>query len=102
VGDHIGVNMSGVGGIVEGLNQVTMLEGLVALKRSLEEQRRHVTIIIGLLGGETDGEDQMVQMTENLKEELDIEKQKNLKLEMELEFIKIVISGAFAAASFPN
>jgi serine/threonine-protein kinase OSR1/STK39 len=33
---------------------------------------------------------------------LDIEKQKNLKLEMELEFIKIVISGAFAAASFPN
>jgi serine/threonine-protein kinase OSR1/STK39 len=102
VGDHIGVNMSGVGGIVEGLNQVTMLEGLVALKRSLEEQRRHVAIIIGLLGGETDGEDQMVQMTENLKEELDIEKQKNLKLEMELEFIKIVISGAFAAASFPN
>ncbi|KAL9401392.1 hypothetical protein Peur_005241 [Populus x canadensis] len=102
VGDHIGVNMSGVGGIVEGLNQVTMLEGLVALKRSLEEQRRHVAIIIGLLGGETDGEDQTVQMSENLKEELDIEKQKNLKLEMELEFIKIVISGAFAAASFPN
>ncbi|KAJ6988626.1 serine/threonine-protein kinase BLUS1 [Populus alba x Populus x berolinensis] len=102
VGDHIGVNMSGVGGIVEGLNQVTMLEGLVTLKRSLEEQRRHVAIIIGMLGGETDGEDQMVQMSENLKEELDIEKQKNLKLEMELEFVKIVISGAFSAASFPN
>ncbi|KAJ6725905.1 hypothetical protein OIU79_004127 [Salix purpurea] len=77
-----------------------MLEGLVALKRSLEEQRRHVAIIIGLLGGETtNGEEQMI---ENLKEELDIEKQKNLKLEMEMEFLKIAISGASAAASFPK
>ncbi|KAJ6318711.1 hypothetical protein OIU76_014131 [Salix suchowensis] len=99
VGDHIGVNTSGVGGIVGRLNQSTMLEGLVALKRSLEEQRRHVAIIIGLLGGETNGEEQMI---ENLKEELDIEKQKNLKLEMEMEFLKIAISGASAAASFPN
>uniref|UniRef100_A0A6N2N2B3 Uncharacterized protein n=1 Tax=Salix viminalis TaxID=40686 RepID=A0A6N2N2B3_SALVM len=76
-----------------------MLEVVVALKRSLEEQRRHVAIIIGLLGGRTNGEEQMI---ENLKEELDIEKQKNLKLEMEMEFLKIAISGASAAASFPN
>ncbi|CAK7327211.1 unnamed protein product [Dovyalis caffra] len=95
--------MSRVGGSFEGLNQETMLRGLVALKRSLEEQRRHVAIIIGLLGGETNGEEQMVQMIENLKGELDLEKQKNLKVEMELEVLKIVISGAFgAAASFTN
>ncbi|KAJ6430182.1 hypothetical protein OIU84_021567 [Salix udensis] len=50
------------------------------------------------------GDDQLEeeQMIENLKEELDIEKQKNLKLEMEMEFLKIAISGASSAASFPN
>ena len=49
------------------------------LVASLVEQRRHVGIIICLLGGETDGEERMVQMIENPKEELGLE---NLKSEI--------------------
>ncbi|KAJ6968066.1 serine/threonine-protein kinase BLUS1 [Populus alba] len=100
VEDHTGENMSGIEGIVEDFNQERIvLEGLMALKRSLDEQRRQVASIITLLGGEADGEEQLVQRIENLKRELDLEKEKNLKLEMELENIKIVISGANNDAS---
>ncbi|KAH8485646.1 hypothetical protein H0E87_027180 [Populus deltoides] len=99
VEDHTGENMSGIEGIVEHFNQETMLEGIMALMRSLDEQRRQVARIIALLGGEADGEEQLVQRIENLMRELDLEKEKNLKLEMELENINIVISGAYNDAS---
>ncbi|XP_011033352.1 PREDICTED: serine/threonine-protein kinase BLUS1-like [Populus euphratica] len=99
VEDHTGENMSGIEGIVEDFNQVTVLEGLMASKRNLDEQRRQVARMIVLLGGEADGEEQLVQRIENLTRELDLEKEKNLKLEMELENIKTVISGAYNDAS---
>ena len=99
VEDHTGENMSGIEGIVENFNQEIVLEGLRALKRSLDEQRGQIARMIALLGGEADGEEEVVQRIENLKRELDLEKEKNLKLEMELENIKIVISGAYNDAS---
>jgi serine/threonine-protein kinase OSR1/STK39 len=99
VEDHTGENMSGIEGIVEDFNQETVLEGIMALMRSLDEQRRQVARMIALLGGEADGEEQLVQRIENLMRELDLEKEKNLKLEMELENINIVISGAYNDAS---
>ncbi|CAK7327549.1 unnamed protein product [Dovyalis caffra] len=99
VGDHTGANMSRIQGICYRFDRKKMLEGLVALKRSTEEQKRAVVNMIVQLGGEADREEQMVQRIENLTEELEIEKEKNLKLKIELETINTVISGANNDAS---
>ncbi|CAK7327550.1 unnamed protein product [Dovyalis caffra] len=92
-------NMSRIEGLVNGFDRNKMLDGLVTLKRSLEEQKRVLVNLIVQFGGEADGEEQMVQRIENLLEELDIEKEKNFKLEIELETINNVISGANNDAS---
>ncbi|CAK7355814.1 unnamed protein product [Dovyalis caffra] len=99
VGDHTGANTSAIEGIVDGFNRETALEGLVALKRSSDEQIRQVASVIVQLGGEADGEEQMVQRIENLMEELDLEKEKNFQLEKELENICTVISGSYNDSS---
>ncbi|KAF9670782.1 hypothetical protein SADUNF_Sadunf13G0104500 [Salix dunnii] len=70
VGDHNGANMSGIQEIIE---------GLVALKKSLDEQRKRVVSFSVRLGGEADVEEQMMQRIENLMEELNLEKEKKLK-----------------------
>ena len=56
-----------------------IIEGLVALKKSLDEQRKRVVSFSVRLGGEADVEEQMMQRIENLMEELNLEKEKKLK-----------------------
>ncbi|MBA0830861.1 hypothetical protein Goarm_015362 [Gossypium armourianum] len=76
-------------------NAETMVGGLMALKKSLDDQRQKVSELITLFGGEVmNKEDQMVQLIEKLRMELETERQKNFELEMELEFLKFQISGA--------
>lgn len=82
-----------------GVDRETMLGSLIVLMKSLEEQKKKVTDLIGLLGGEehreaTTREDQMVQIIERLRVELDNEKRKNLELETELECLKLQVYGA--------
>ncbi|GMI72014.1 BLUE LIGHT SIGNALING1 [Hibiscus trionum] len=73
----------------------TMVGGLMTLKKSLDDQRQKVTDLINMFGGEViNKEDQMMQLIEKLRVELDAERQKNFELEMELEFLKFQISGA--------
>ncbi|KAJ6425868.1 hypothetical protein OIU84_026446 [Salix udensis] len=99
VEDHTGENMSGIEGIFEGFDRGTALEALMATKRSLDEQRRQVASMIVRFGGEADEEEQLRQRIENLMRELDLEKENNLRLKMELENITTLISGAHNDAS---
>ncbi|KAJ0093576.1 hypothetical protein Patl1_25188 [Pistacia atlantica] len=87
--------MGGSGGDGGEVNREAMVGGLVALRRSLDEQRQQVSNMIVLLGGEMSREDQLVQVNDRLRMELEAEKQKNFELEMELEFLKLQISGAY-------
>ncbi|XP_007035033.2 PREDICTED: serine/threonine-protein kinase BLUS1 [Theobroma cacao] len=97
-----GKEESGIEGIVgdeagiEGtVNTDIMVGGLTALVRSLDDQRQRVTDLITLFGGDvTSREDQLLQLIERLRLDLENERQKNFQLEMELEFLKIHISGA--------
>ncbi|OMO95534.1 putative serine/threonine protein kinase [Corchorus olitorius] len=77
------------------VNPETMVGGLMTLKKSLDDQRQKVSDLITLFGGEVmSREDQLVQLIERLRQELENERQKNFELQMELEFLKIQISGA--------
>ncbi|KAH7573286.1 hypothetical protein ACOSP7_006855 [Xanthoceras sorbifolium] len=89
-------NIGGGGGGGGGIDRETVVGGLLALRRSLDEQRQHVTDMIVLAGGEVAREDQLVQqqLIERLRMELENERQSNFELEMELEFLKLQISGA--------
>lgn len=80
--------------VVGAFDNETVLGGLMALRRSLDEQRQQVSNMIVLLGGEISREDQLMQIVERLKMELETERRKNFELEMELEFLKLQISGA--------
>ncbi|KAJ0034365.1 hypothetical protein Pint_24634 [Pistacia integerrima] len=88
-------SMGGSGGDGGEVDREAMVGGLVALRRSLDEQRQQVSNMIVLLGGEVSREDQLVQLNDRLRMELEAEKQKNFELEMELEFLKLQISGAY-------
>ncbi|XP_021291456.1 serine/threonine-protein kinase BLUS1 [Herrania umbratica] len=82
-------------GIESIVNTDIMMGGLTALKRSLDDQRQRVTDLIALFGGDvTSREDQLLQLIERLRLDVENERQKNFQLEMELEFLKIHISGA--------
>lgn len=92
VSDH-GKDWSGDIGTGEGIDREVMLRGLMALRRSLDEQRLKVSNLLGLFGGEMTKEEELMQLTERLKMELENEKEKNFLLEMELECLKLAISG---------
>ncbi|KAJ9154199.1 hypothetical protein P3X46_027561 [Hevea brasiliensis] len=79
----------------KGIDKERMVGGLMVLKRTLDEQRQKVANLIGLLGGEVSEQEQLVQVDERLRMELESEKQKNFDLVMELEFHKQLISGAY-------
>ncbi|XVF66528.1 hypothetical protein PTKIN_Ptkin10aG0043800 [Pterospermum kingtungense] len=81
---------------VEGtINAETMVGGLMTLKKSLDDQRQKVADLINLFGVEViNREDQLVQLIERLRLELEIERKKNFELAMESEFLKMQISGA--------
>ncbi|KDP40290.1 hypothetical protein JCGZ_02288 [Jatropha curcas] len=81
-----------IGGFVD---KETMVGGLMVLKKSLDEQRQKVANLIVMLGGEVSRDEQLVQAVERLSMELENEKHKNFELEMELEFLKHLISGAY-------
>lgn len=73
-----------------------MLNSLLFLKKSLEDQRNEVMTMIGLIQGkkftETSREEQLMQAIEKMKVELENEKKKNAALELELEFLKLQCS----------
>ncbi|KAF3456847.1 hypothetical protein FNV43_RR01501 [Rhamnella rubrinervis] len=82
-----------------GVDREPMLGSLMVLMKSLEEQKKKVSDLIGLLGGEEHREmttraDQMVQVIERLRVELENEKRKNFELEIELEYLKLQVYGA--------
>lgn len=84
-----------------GVDRESMVAGLVTLRGSLDEQRKNVKELIAFLGGEqskggeTNSEEQMMgEMVERLKRELEQERRKNKELLMELEFLKVVVSGS--------
>ncbi|XP_074294190.1 serine/threonine-protein kinase BLUS1 [Silene latifolia] len=81
-----------------GVDRESVMGGLVALRRSLDEQRKTVKELIGFLGGEESGgsetnKEELVEMVERLRRELEQERRKNKELLMELEFLKVIVSG---------
>ncbi|KAK9665737.1 hypothetical protein RND81_14G132600 [Saponaria officinalis] len=86
-----------------GVDKGSMMAGLVALRGSLDEQRKNVKDLIRFLGGDDDEnlgvtnnsnkEEEMLENVEKLKGELEQERRKNKELLMELEFLKVIVSG---------
>ncbi|KAJ4722630.1 Protein kinase [Melia azedarach] len=87
-------NIEGGGG-GGAIDNETVMEGLMTLRKSLDEQRQQVSNMIALLGGEVSREDQLLQIIERMRMELENEKRKNFELETEVEFLKLQISGAY-------
>ena len=82
-------------GVDSTVNEETLVGGLMTLKNGLDDQSLNVTDLINLFGGEViNREDQLVQLIERLRSELENERQKKFELEMELDFFKIQISSA--------
>ncbi|KAG5248105.1 hypothetical protein OIU76_030319 [Salix suchowensis] len=76
VGDHSGLNMRGIEGAAETFNRErALLESLVELKGTFDEQKMRVDGMIAQLRRGDDGNAQMVQETENLMKELILEKE---------------------------
>ncbi|XVF62934.1 hypothetical protein PTKIN_Ptkin09bG0048700 [Pterospermum kingtungense] len=76
------------------VNAETMVGGLMTLQKSLDDQRQKVTDLINLFGVDVmHREDQLVQLIESLRLELEDEREKNFQLKKELEFLKILIAG---------
>ncbi|XP_059446749.1 serine/threonine-protein kinase BLUS1-like [Corylus avellana] len=90
------------GQVVEKATQVK-LEGLVALKRTLDLRRAALTTLIvdlrGEEGGEMSNEEQMAQVIESQRVELENERKRTLELEMELNLLERQISGSYASCS---
>lgn len=78
------------GGSVE---RAEVVGSLLFLKKSLDAQRQSVRNMIVFLGGgegvDVNREEQLMQVIENLKGELEREKKKRFELEMELELLKL-------------
>lgn len=93
----------GGGGEEEIVDKEAIVGGLMALKRSLDEQRRTVGNLIEFLEGEKNGEmnreEQMVRLIEKMTKELENERNRNFELEMELEFLRLQISPAYNGAA---
>ncbi|KAL4024812.1 hypothetical protein IC575_013183 [Cucumis melo] len=88
----------GGGGEEEVVDRESIVGGLMALKKSLDEQRRAVGSLIELMegekGGEMSREEQMGRLMEKMTRELENERRRNFELEMELEFLRLQISAA--------
>ncbi|KAH7858038.1 hypothetical protein Vadar_019387 [Vaccinium darrowii] len=97
VGSEMGNNSGGgeaeIGG---GLQRAEAVGSLLILKKSLDVQRQNVRNLIVLLGGgeslEVSREEQLMQVIDGLKVELEREQKKRFELEMELEFLKLQLS----------
>ncbi|KAA8548773.1 hypothetical protein F0562_000457 [Nyssa sinensis] len=101
-GEGVGHNGGDGGGEAEidggGVNPEVMMGSLLFLKHSLENQKQNVSYMIGLLHGEesveASREEQLMQVIEKLRSELENEKKKKFELEMELENLKLQLSNA--------
>lgn len=86
-------NGGGGGG---GVDVGSVLGTLLFLRNSLDDQRQKVGQIIALVRGEetveTNREDQLMQVIEKLRVELENEKKKRFDVEMELEFLKLQLT----------
>ncbi|KAI3459479.1 hypothetical protein Pfo_016142 [Paulownia fortunei] len=84
------------GGGGGGVDMGVVLESLLFLKKSLDDQRQQVGQMIASIRGEeteeTNREDQLMQVIEKLRMELEKEKKKRSDVEMELEFLKLQLS----------
>ncbi|XP_058200565.1 serine/threonine-protein kinase BLUS1 [Rhododendron vialii] len=93
-GDNGGGGEAELGGGSVGRAEV--VGSLLFLKKSLDAQRQSVRNMIVFLGGgesvDLNREEQLAQVIENLKGELEREKKKRFELEMELEFLKLQLS----------
>ncbi|PON83339.1 Protein kinase-like domain containing protein [Trema orientale] len=82
----------------QGLDKERVLHDIVLIRRSVEEERRILMEALRVLGAEeavdvaTTREEYLAQTIEKLRSELEIERKKNLELEMEVEFLKLQIS----------
>ncbi|KAK6122717.1 hypothetical protein DH2020_043536 [Rehmannia glutinosa] len=97
-GNVAGENEAAGGG--GGVNVAVVLESLLLLKKSLDFQRQQVGQMIALIRGEEinvdpNREDQLMQVIEKQKMDLEIEKKKRSDVEMELEFLKLQISSEY-------
>ncbi|XP_062108149.1 serine/threonine-protein kinase BLUS1 [Humulus lupulus] len=102
VGELVGESRpSEIGG---GVDRERMLEGIELIRRSVEEERRVLMEVLKVLGSADEGghqdhavamisrEEYLAQTIEKLRWELEMEKNKSLDLEMEVEFLNHQIS----------
>jgi serine/threonine-protein kinase OSR1/STK39 len=84
-----------------GVNKEAMVEGLVALKMSLDVQSATVSNLIvqlrGEEGQEVSKEKQLAQVIELQRVELENERKKNFEMDMELRFLKLQITRAYGS-----
>ncbi|KAI3469717.1 hypothetical protein Pfo_026380 [Paulownia fortunei] len=79
-----------------GVDKEVVLDGLLFLNKSLDDQRQQVGQLIASIQGdetaETSREEQLMQVIEKLRAELENEKKKRVAVEMELESLKLQLS----------
>ncbi|KAI3469716.1 hypothetical protein Pfo_026379 [Paulownia fortunei] len=79
-----------------GVDKEVVLDGLLFLNKSLDDQRQQVGQLIASIQGdetaETSREEQLMQVIEKLRAELENEKKKRVAVEMELESLKSQLS----------
>ncbi|KAG8370360.1 hypothetical protein BUALT_Bualt14G0108800 [Buddleja alternifolia] len=87
--DQQGGNAGGGGGV----DKAAVLEHLLFLKKSLDDQRQQVLQLIAWVRGdetvENNREEHLMQVIEKLRVELENEKKKRYSVEMEVEFLKL-------------
>ncbi|GJY96832.1 serine/threonine-protein kinase BLUS1 [Tanacetum coccineum] len=86
----------------DGVDRDTVVRSLTTLKKSLDEQRENVKLMLAMVGAENDDnshggdngskEEHLMQVIEKQRMELENEKRKRSNLEMELEFLKLHIT----------
>ncbi|MCD7471126.1 hypothetical protein HAX54_011415 [Datura stramonium] len=75
------------------VNREVMLASLLFLKKSLDDQRQNVMNLISIFHGEQhvvelNKKDNMIEVIEKLRNEVENEKRKNSVLQLEIEFLK--------------
>ncbi|XP_055830508.1 serine/threonine-protein kinase BLUS1 [Solanum dulcamara] len=78
---------------VESVSREVMLASLLFLKKSLDDQRQNVMNLISIFHGEqhvveVNKKDNLIEMIDKLRNEVENEKRKNSALQLEIEFLK--------------
>ncbi|KAH0993846.1 hypothetical protein GBA52_005329 [Prunus armeniaca] len=84
-----------------GLDREALLGKLAGFLGSLDEQRQKILTLYGVLrraeSRQVIREQQVGQVVERLRVELENERERNFQLDMELEILRIQISGAYSS-----